>query len=72
MKLQKNYILLSFATLLFIGLMILLSILLLAKNNIFPGAIYDLLSFSIVNIGAYLLFMVAFGIVKKSNSDFFY
>ena len=72
MNLQKNYILLSFATLLFIGFMILLSILLLAKNNIFPGAIYDLLSFSIVNIGAYLLFMMAFGIVKKSNSDFFY
>ena len=50
MNLQKNYILLSFATLLFIGLMILLSILLLAKNNIFPGAIYDLLSFSIALI----------------------
>ena len=39
MNLQKNYILLSFATLLFIGLMILLSILLFAKANIFPGGI---------------------------------
>ena len=72
MKLQKNYILLSFATLLFFGLMILLSILLFEKANIRPGAIWDAISFVIVNIGAYVLFMIAFGNVKKSNTDFFY
>ena len=72
MKLQKNYILLSFATLLFIGLMILLSILLFEKANIRPGAIWDAISFVIVNIGAYVLFMIAFGNVKKSNKEFFY
>ena len=68
MKLQKNYILLSVATLLFFGLMILLSMLLLAKANIFPGAIWDAISFVIVNIGAYVLFMIAFGNVKKNLS----
>ena len=72
MKLQKNYILLSFATITFIVFSILLSILLFVTNGIFPGAIWDSISFIIVNIAACLLFMTAFGFIKQGNINLLY
>ena len=52
--------------------MILLSILLFVSNNIFPGAMWDAVSFLIVNVCVCLLFITAFGIIKNSNKNYFY
>ena len=72
MNLQKNHILLFIAFIIFIGLSAFLSIPIFSKANLFFGAYWDLISLYIVYVSAYLLFMVVFGFIKKSNTDFFY
>ena len=72
MNLQKNHILLIIAHIIFIGLLAFLTIPIFSKADLFFGSVWDSISLCLVNVSAYLLFMVVFGFIKKSNVDFFY
>ena len=72
MKLQNNYILLSFATIVFALFLFLIAMPLFNVVDLRPLAINDPISFMIVNFSAYLLFLISFGFIRKCNSNFFY
>ena len=72
MNLQKNYILLFIAFIIFIGLSAFLSISIFPKADLGIENLWDGTSLLLVNVSAYLLFMLVFGFIKKSTLDFFY
>ena len=71
MNLQKNHILLFIAFIIFIVLSAFLSIPIFSKADLFFGALWDLISLLLVNVSAYLLFMVVFGFIKKKQYRLF-
>ena len=72
MNLQKNYILLFIAFIIFIGLSAFLSISIFPKADLGIENLWDGISLLLVNVSAYLLFMLVFGFIKKSTLSFFY